>query len=311
MKRNSVRQSLGGRLFVAEKTSKHEAASLAVKPEGLATLGRELEVQIEKFAENVFTCLRVFQASYVDIDVYAIENILAEDDTDFFTLDEGAGFAKRLDVFHVQQEAEVAAKLGILRVSMGYGQRLDFASMHSCAVLGNEPPAVGSIACRIPGLRVKPAMTAMGAVIPALCGARSSRHRCCSLRGGLVLLPWLAIAGSPLRHHATMGKPLSHVQARRATAKEILMVLDLVLTCPVCGHAKAERMPLDACQWFYKCENCATLLCPSRGLLRVLLVWHAMLPADAGERGGCVLPACQHSERMRRITRRRPSSCTQ
>ena len=27
--------------------------------------------------------------------------------------------------------------------------------MHSCAVLGNEPTAFGSIACRIPGLRVK------------------------------------------------------------------------------------------------------------------------------------------------------------
>ena len=43
------------------------------------------------------------------------------------------------------------------------------------------------------------------------------------------------------------------------------MVLESVLTCPVCGHAKAERMPLDACQWFYECENCATLLRPKPG----------------------------------------------
>jgi hypothetical protein len=43
------------------------------------------------------------------------------------------------------------------------------------------------------------------------------------------------------------------------------MVLESVLTCPACGHAKSERMPLDACQWFYECENCATLLRPRPG----------------------------------------------
>jgi hypothetical protein len=42
-------------------------------------------------------------------------------------------------------------------------------------------------------------------------------------------------------------------------------VLESVLACPVCGHAKAEQMPLHACQWFYECENCATLLRPKPG----------------------------------------------
>ena len=67
------------------------------------------------------------------------------------------------------------------------------------------------------------------------------------------------------------------------------MVLESVLTCPVCGHAKAEQMPLDACQWFYECAEAAPRCCgPAGGLLRVLLVWHATLPVDAGERrGGC------------------------
>jgi len=112
MTQNSISQLPGGRLFVAEETSKHQAAGLAEKPEGLALLGRKLEVQIENFAENVFTRVRVFQVSDVDIDVHAIEKVLAENDADFFTLDESAGLAKRLDVFDVQQEAEVAAKLG-------------------------------------------------------------------------------------------------------------------------------------------------------------------------------------------------------
>ena len=37
------------------------------------------------------------------------------------------------------------------------------------------------------------------------------------------------------------------------------------LTCPHCGHKKAETMPDDACQWFYECESCKTLLKPLKG----------------------------------------------
>jgi hypothetical protein len=38
-----------------------------------------------------------------------------------------------------------------------------------------------------------------------------------------------------------------------------------VLTCPQCGHAKTEVMPTDACQFFYECEQCRTLLRPLAG----------------------------------------------
>jgi hypothetical protein len=38
-----------------------------------------------------------------------------------------------------------------------------------------------------------------------------------------------------------------------------------LLTCPVCGFAKEEEMPADACQWFYECANCRTLLKPKAG----------------------------------------------
>ena len=37
------------------------------------------------------------------------------------------------------------------------------------------------------------------------------------------------------------------------------------LTCPRCGHAKAETMPTDACQWFYECEGCREVLRPKPG----------------------------------------------
>ncbi len=37
------------------------------------------------------------------------------------------------------------------------------------------------------------------------------------------------------------------------------------ITCPHCGHAAVERMPVDACQWFYECRGCRTLLRPLAG----------------------------------------------
>ncbi|MEW2912690.1 GDCCVxC domain-containing (seleno)protein [Leisingera sp. JC11] len=42
-------------------------------------------------------------------------------------------------------------------------------------------------------------------------------------------------------------------------------VLTSVLTCPGCGHETAEEMPQDACQWFYECPACRTLLRPKPG----------------------------------------------
>lgn len=37
------------------------------------------------------------------------------------------------------------------------------------------------------------------------------------------------------------------------------------ITCPQCGHHKTETMPTDACQFFYECEGCHTLLRPKAG----------------------------------------------
>lgn len=43
------------------------------------------------------------------------------------------------------------------------------------------------------------------------------------------------------------------------------VILQSTLTCPECGHAKTEMMPKDACQWFYECEQCHTVLKPKAG----------------------------------------------
>ncbi len=42
-------------------------------------------------------------------------------------------------------------------------------------------------------------------------------------------------------------------------------ILESVLTCPHCGHSKAETMPTDACQFYYACGGCAVLLRPKTG----------------------------------------------
>lgn len=42
-------------------------------------------------------------------------------------------------------------------------------------------------------------------------------------------------------------------------------ILESVLTCPKCGHAKTETMPTDSCEWLYECEGCLTTLRPKPG----------------------------------------------
>ncbi|MEZ4724782.1 MAG: GDCCVxC domain-containing (seleno)protein [Candidatus Kapaibacterium sp.] len=37
------------------------------------------------------------------------------------------------------------------------------------------------------------------------------------------------------------------------------------ITCPKCGYKKMEEMPTEACQFFYECENCKTVLKPKDG----------------------------------------------
>jgi len=40
---------------------------------------------------------------------------------------------------------------------------------------------------------------------------------------------------------------------------------ELTATCPLCGFAKPETMPADACQFYYECSNCKALLRPNPG----------------------------------------------
>lgn len=41
--------------------------------------------------------------------------------------------------------------------------------------------------------------------------------------------------------------------------------LHSIITCPQCGHRRAETMPTDCCQFFYDCRGCGALLRPHKG----------------------------------------------
>jgi len=43
------------------------------------------------------------------------------------------------------------------------------------------------------------------------------------------------------------------------------LVLESVLTCPVCGHQSMECMPTNACVFFHECASCGAWLKPKPG----------------------------------------------
>jgi hypothetical protein len=42
----------------------------------------------------------------------------------------------------------------------------------------------------------------------------------------------------------------------------VQVAAESTITCPSCGTSKIETMPTDACQFFYDCTGCGTLLRP-------------------------------------------------
>jgi hypothetical protein len=43
------------------------------------------------------------------------------------------------------------------------------------------------------------------------------------------------------------------------------IITQSIITCPTCGHQKLEEMPTNACQYFYECEYCKTIIKPISG----------------------------------------------
>jgi len=65
--------------------------------------------------------------------------------------------------------------------------------------------------------------------------------------------------------------------------------LDSTLTCPLCGHRQQERMPEDACLWYYECPGCHALLRPKPGDCCVFCSYGTVPcpPVQRAGRGNC------------------------
>jgi hypothetical protein len=85
---------------------------------------------------------------------------------------------------------------------------------------------------------------------------------------------------------------------------EAHVITESIVTCPVCGTAKAETMPTDACLYFYECTGCGTLLRPKRGDCCVFCSYGSVpcppIQTSHGE------PLCCHSEEGSTTTDIRP-----
>lgn len=123
-------------------------------------------------------------------------------------------------------------------------------------------------------------------------------------------LPWVAVAigGSVLGMSAFSAKieafsgPLllagtgllgyagySLWQKKRTMSGKPAVVLQSLITCPKCGFAKNETMPTNACQFFYECEQCKTLLKPLVGDCCVFCSFGTVQcpPMQAGDKNCC------------------------
>ncbi|TDT41681.1 hypothetical protein DES49_1783 [Halospina denitrificans] len=68
------------------------------------------------------------------------------------------------------------------------------------------------------------------------------------------------------------------------------IVLESTITCPNCGHQKAETMPTDACQYFFECESYRSLLKPKHGDCCVFCSYGTVPCPPIQEGAGCCPP---------------------
>ena len=70
------------------------------------------------------------------------------------------------------------------------------------------------------------------------------------------------------------------------------IIAESTITCPSCGASKIETMPTDACQYFYECTACGTLLRPNQGDCCVFCSYGTVAcPPVQADRGCCNAPA--------------------
>jgi hypothetical protein len=73
------------------------------------------------------------------------------------------------------------------------------------------------------------------------------------------------------------------------TLGHAIVILESVITCPMCGVSKTETMPTDACQFFYECTGCGVKLRPKSGDCCVFCSYGSVPcpPKQAEDDAGC------------------------
>ncbi len=67
-----------------------------------------------------------------------------------------------------------------------------------------------------------------------------------------------------------------------------IVILESAITCPVCNATAVEQMPTNACQWYYECRSCKTLLRPLAGHCCVFCSYGTVkCPPMQSEKGCC------------------------
>lgn len=76
------------------------------------------------------------------------------------------------------------------------------------------------------------------------------------------------------------------------------MQLLSTLTCPSCGHRLIETMPTDACQFFYECKSCGSMLKPKAGACCVFCSYGDVPCPPVQELGqnGCATFSCSETK---------------
>ncbi len=70
------------------------------------------------------------------------------------------------------------------------------------------------------------------------------------------------------------------------------ILLKSIITCPKCGYKKEEEMPTDACQFFYECEQCKSILKPNQGDCCVYCSFGSVACPPIQEDKGCSNSDC-------------------
>lgn len=65
------------------------------------------------------------------------------------------------------------------------------------------------------------------------------------------------------------------------------VVFESVLTCPHCGYQTRETMPTAACQFFFECSQCGTVIRPKQGDCCVFCSYGSVMCPPMQLQGSC------------------------